>query len=132
MNYGTNGKIIERSDSSNSLRFLLFWGLTNHERITKSCLSQWCKTNFEVNAVVYETTKHFIMAEKSLLFNDRGIYEQGIKCSKAREEKVLGTPRIWEENRLDVVVRGTSHRYSQNRIQSKISRNTNYHLLNQD
>lgn len=102
MNYGTNGKIIERSDSSNSLRFLLFWGLTNHERITKSCLSQWCKTNFEVNAVVYETTKHFIMAEKSLLFNDRGIYEQGIKCSKAREEKVLGVKR--DESRLIIDV----------------------------
>lgn len=134
MNY-TNEKIIERFESGENLKFLLFWGHTKSDLITKSCFSQWYESNFEVNGIEYQTAEHFMMAEKALLFNDKNIYEQIIKSSKAGKVKELGrqvknfNQRIWEENRFEIVVRGNFHKFSQNPKLSEFLRNTNDRIL---
>ncbi|MBP0905878.1 NADAR family protein [Mariniflexile gromovii] len=134
MNY-TNEKIIERFESGENLKFLLFWGHTKSDLITKSCFSQWYESKFKVNGVEYQTAEHFMMAEKALLFKDKDIYEQIIKSSKAGKVKELGrkvknfNQRIWEENRFEIVVRGNFHKFSQNPKLSEFLKNTNERIL---
>ena len=134
MNYA-NEKIIERIESGENLKYLLFWGHQKSDRITKSCFSQWYESEFEVNGIKFLTAEHYMMAEKALLFNDKDIYEQIIKSSKAGKVKELGrqvknfNQRIWEENRFEIVVRGNFHKFSQNPKLSEFLRNTNDRIL---
>ena len=134
MNY-TNEKIIERFESGEKLKFLLFWGHSKSDRLTKSCFSQWYESKFEVNGIEFLTAEHFMMAEKALLFNDKEIYNQIIKSSKAGKVKELGrqvqhfNQQIWEENRFEIVVRGNFHKFSQHFELSEFLKNTNDRVL---
>ena len=129
MNY-TNQIIVNRFESGENLKFLLFWGHTKSNLITKSCFSQWFESKFEINGIEYLTAEHFMMAEKVLLFNDKVIHQQIIESSNARKVKDLGrqvknfNQQIWEENRFEIVVRGNFHKFSQNPKLSEFLRNT--------
>ena len=134
MNY-TNEKIIERIESGENLKYLLFWGHQKSDRITKSCFSQWYDSKFEVNGIKFLTAEHYMMAEKALLFGDKVIYQEIIKSEKAGKVKELGrkvknfNQRVWEENRFEIVVRGNFHKFSQNPELSEFLKNTNDRIL---
>lgn len=70
MNY-TNQKLIKRLELGENLKFLLFWGNQKSKEVTKSCLSQWYESKFEVNGVEYPTAEHFMMAEKAFKKSNR-------------------------------------------------------------
>ncbi|MFD0862546.1 NADAR family protein [Sungkyunkwania multivorans] len=134
MNY-TNEKIIERIESGENLKYLLFWGHQKSDRITKSCFSQWYESEFEVNGIKFLTAEHYMMAEKALLFGDKEIYQEIIESEKAGKVKELGrkvknfNQRIWEENRFEIVVRGNFHKFSQNTELSDFLKSTNDRIL---
>lgn len=134
MNY-TNEKIIERIESGENLKYLLFWGHQKSDRITKSCFSQWYESEFEVNGIKFLTAEHYMMAEKALLFDDEEIYHEIINSEKAGKVKELGRKvknfdqKIWEENRFEIVVRGNMNKFSQNRELAEFLKNTGNRIL---
>jgi len=131
----SNEKIIERLEAGENLKFLLFWGHQKSEQISKSCLSQWYESKFEVNGIKYHTAEHYMMAEKALLFEDKQIYEQIINSAKPGKVKELGrrvrnfNQGIWEENRFEIVVRGNFYKFRQNKELSRFLKNTNDRVL---
>lgn len=134
MNY-TNEKIIERLESGENLKYLLFWGHQKSDRITKSCFSQGYESEFEVNGIKYLTAEHYMMAEKALLFGDKEIYQQIIESEKAGKVKELGrqvryfNQRVWEKNRFEIVVRGNFHKFGQDPELSHFIKNTGDGIL---
>lgn len=131
----TNKKIIDRIESGENLKYLLFWGNQKYDRITKSCLSQWYESKFEVNGINFLTAEHYMMAEKALLFKDNEIYQKILKSKKAGEVKELGrkvknfNQKVWEENRFEIVARGNFHKFSQNTELSQFLKSTNERIL---
>jgi len=131
----TNEKIIERIESGENLKYLLFWGHQKSGQITKSCFSQWYESEFEVNGIKYLTAEHYMMAEKALLFGDKKNHQKIIESEKAGEVKEFGrkvqnfNQRVWEENRFEIVVRGNFHKFSQNEELSEFIKNTKDQIL---
>lgn len=102
--------------------FLLFWG---HQPspdgdLTKSCFSQWWKTDF------YSVTKHyccmeqFMMAKKAELFGDEEILKQILSSEDPKQIKALGRKvknfdeAIWNEIKYSIVLNGNFLKFSQN------------------
>tara|TARA_Y100001972_G_scaffold128868_1_gene192296 strand:- start:2802 stop:3560 length:759 start_codon:yes stop_codon:yes gene_type:complete len=131
----SNEKIIERLESGENLKYLLFWGHQKSDRITKSCFSQWFESEFEVNGIKYLTAEHYMMAEKALLFGDNEIHQKIIESEKAGKVKELGrqvkyfNQGVWEENRYEIVIRGNFHKFSQNPDLSEFLINTKDRVL---
>ncbi len=131
----TNEKIAERFELGEKLKFLLFWGHTKSEIVSKSCFSQWYESKFEVDGIVFSTAEHWMMAEKALLFDDQEIYQEIIKSTKPGKVKDLGrriqnfNQERWLENRFDIVVRGNVHKFSQNPDLLAFLKNTNDRIL---
>ena len=104
------------------LKYLLFWGhRKSHDgTITASCFSQWWHQSFEVDGITYPTAEHFMMAEKARLFNDKEAELRILKSASPGAAKSIGREvkrfdqKIWDENRLKIVVKGNYHKFSQN------------------
>jgi len=62
-------------------QFTLFWG---------SNFSQWAKSSFEIDGVVFNTAEQFMMYKKALLFNDFKQAELIMDSSNPRIQKQLG------------------------------------------
>lgn len=116
----SNENTIQRLESGENLKYIFFWGHKQTEQISKSCFSQWYESEFMVNNIIFKTAEHYMMAEKVLLFNDKEMYSKILEAKSPGEAKDLGrkvknfNPRIWEEERFDIVVRGNFHKFSQN------------------
>nr|WP_262485504.1 NADAR family protein [Chryseobacterium vrystaatense] len=82
--------IIEKFQQKERPEFLLFWGHTVKDEITKSCFSQWFPLQFEENRTIYKTAEHYMMAGKAKLFNDQEILQKGLKSETPNEAKSLG------------------------------------------
>lgn len=102
--------------------YLLFHG---EERsvdgtVTSACLSQWYEAGFELEGIKYATAEHYMMAEKARLFGDDQALTLILASKTPREAKELGRKvvgfdnKVWKEHRIDVVVRGTVAKFSQN------------------
>jgi hypothetical protein len=54
------------------LDYLFFWSHRSNPdgSISKTCLSQWFNTGFEIDGIHYQTAEHYMMAEKARLFED--------------------------------------------------------------
>lgn len=131
----TNEKIISRMESGEDLKFHLFWGHQEKDRITRSCLSQWYKSSFKVNGVTFKTAEHYMMAEKARLFNDQKTLNEIISAVEPSEVKKLGRAvrnydqETWEENRFEIVVRGNFHKFSQNEQLANYLKSTKNEIL---
>ncbi|MCL6602112.1 MAG: NADAR family protein [Paenibacillus sp.] len=105
------------------LKFLYFWGhqASADGSITKSCISQWWKSQFIVDGVTYSSAEHFMMAEKARLFQDHEILEQILASNHPKQAKELGRKvrgfnhELWTLNAYDIVVRGNFAKFSQNK-----------------
>ncbi|PHQ30458.1 NADAR family protein [Leeuwenhoekiella nanhaiensis] len=130
-----NAQLIKRFDSGENLKFLFFWRHQKSDSVTKSCFSQWYEVSFEIEDVTYHNAEQFMMAQKALLFKDHDIYNQIISSSKPGKVKELGRQvrnfdqQAWEENRLDIVVKGNYHKFSQNKELSTFLINTKDRIL---
>ena len=52
------------------VKYLFFWGHKKAQTITKTCLSQWWVSPFEIDGVTYPSSEHYMMASKARLFKD--------------------------------------------------------------
>ena len=51
--------LMARFDSSDMLKFIYFWGHTDHDTmVSKSCLSPWYVAPFMVDGVAYQSAEH--------------------------------------------------------------------------
>ncbi|MBI9050772.1 MAG: NADAR family protein [Anaerolineaceae bacterium] len=102
--------------------FLFFWGHQAHRtgEIGKECLSQWWPASFSIDGTFYLTAEHFMMAEKARLFGDFEIHEKILITESPEKVKKLGRlvhgfdEKIWNENRLEIVLRGNRAKFQQN------------------
>ncbi|NJL12497.1 MAG: NADAR family protein [Microscillaceae bacterium] len=113
--------LLNTIDTGQPLEYLFFWG---HQpaadgRITASCLSQWWEAPFVVEAEVFATAEHWMMAQKARLFGDEEIYPQILLAPDPAEAKALGRKvaafdqAVWENHRFEIVVQGNHHKFSQ-------------------
>ena len=119
-----------------SEKYIFFWKQDeNKEEITKGCLSQWYLCSFEVDNKKYFCAEQFMMSQKALLFNDLDTYEKIMKCKYQNECKKLGREvknfdsEKWDQNRIDIVIKGNYHKFNQNEKLKDYLLNTNEKIL---
>ncbi len=103
--------------------FLFFWGHhpASDGKINKSCLSQWFECKFTADGVKYHTAEQYMMAQKALLFGDNDVFELIMKANNPNEYKSLGRKirnfddKLWNENKTDIVIKGNTAKFSQNK-----------------
>lgn len=109
-------------ENGNDYKYLFFWGhqpsIAGH--ITSLCFSQWWRSPFTINNVIFNTAEHWMMAQKAILFNDEIAYRKIIQSKTPGEAKAIGREvlnfdnNIWEEKRFDIVLKGNMEKFSQN------------------
>ena len=114
-------ELIEFINNGNQVKYLFFWG---HQKpksgVSKSCLSQWYESPFELDGIQYPTAEHYMMAEKARLFGDNSIALQIASASSPKEVKQLGREvkgfeeNTWKANRFNIVVKGNKAKFNQN------------------
>lgn len=72
--------------------YIFFWKAkpSPDESVTKSCLSQWWKSDFWAVADTYCCMEQFMMANKAELFEDTEIRRQILQCRDPKRMKALG------------------------------------------
>ena len=111
----------EKVDSEDIVEFDFFYGHENNNKneVGKFCFSQWYESPFTVNSITYKTAEHWMMAHKALLFNDKNKYHDILNCNKPSKAKALGQQikgydeRIWDSNKLNIVIIGNIHKFNQ-------------------
>ena len=94
--------------------FVFFWK-------PPAIFSQWTPSRFEVDGVVYSHAEQFMMAEKARLFGDEKMLAKILASGLPHEQKRLGQAvrgfdtEVWDERKLDIVVRGNRAKFSQSR-----------------
>ncbi|WP_193017174.1 NADAR family protein [Proteus sp. FME41] len=118
------------------IKFIYFWGhKTKKNDITKSCFSQWYPAPFILDNVRYVSAEHYMMAEKARIFNDRVIYERIITTSNPGTAKALGrevkgfNQEIWDQQRMEIVIRANIAKFSQNKELGKFLISTGNRVL---
>ncbi|MEQ4924698.1 NADAR family protein [Proteus hauseri] len=108
--------------ANKKIKFVFFWGhKTKSDEVTNSCFSQWYPASFIVDDVRYSSAEHYMMAEKARIFNDIEIRERIIQTSNPGTAKALGREvkgfdqAIWEQQRMEIVIRANEAKFSQNR-----------------
>ncbi len=133
----TNELIQERYNREEVLKFLFFWGHQPNKdgSIGKSCFSQWWKSEFIIDRIIYKTAEHYMMAEKARFFNDDEILKQILKVEHPHDAKKLGRKvknfdaSIWDKEKFKVVVKGNYAKFSQHEELKMFLLNTNERIL---
>jgi len=105
------------------VKFLFFWGHqpAKDGRITASCFSQWWPAPFTVDAILYPTAEHWMMAHKARLFGDadaasRILTAQSPKMAEQLGRKVQGFDEAtWDREKWRIVSDGSVHKFQQNK-----------------
>lgn len=89
-------------------------------------LSQWVKSQFIVDGIIYCNAEQYMMAQKAIIFNDKEIFEQIMATTSPKEHQALGrqvrgfNQEIWNKVARDVVYIGNYSKFSQNEDLKKI------------
>jgi ribA/ribD-fused uncharacterized protein len=118
-------------------QFLFFWGHqpSKDGTLSKTCFSQWWKSQFEVEGKIYKTAEHWMMAKKAELFGDTAILEKIIACKSPAEAKKLGREvnnyeeQKWLDFRFQIVKEGNLKKFNQNNDLKKFLLNTGNKIL---
>lgn len=113
--------LLAANNNQERIKYLFFWGHQPQQdgRIGKGCLSQWWESDFEVDGIIYPSAEHWMMAQKARLFGDEAIWQQIITSKSPAQAKKLGRQvqnfdnTVWEEQRMDIVVQGSVHKFGQ-------------------
>ena len=101
--------------------YILFWkhGISSDGSITKSCFSQWWKSDFWSVDRTYNCMEQFMMANKAELFEDNEIRQQILQCSDPKQIKALGRKvknfdeTVWNQIKYSIVLNGNYLKFSQ-------------------
>lgn len=102
--------------------YIFFWKAkpSPDGSVTKSCLSQWWKSDFLAAADTYCCMEQFMMTNKAELFEDTEIRRQILQCKNPREMKALGRKVknfeevVWDEAKYPIVLNGNYMKFTQN------------------
>ena len=85
-----------------------------------SVFSQWTPSSFRVDGVSYSCAEQFFASEKARLFGDADALQRILSVSDPSLHKRYGRavrnfdPPVWEQERENIVVRGSYAKFSQN------------------
>lgn len=133
----SNEFIQERYNRGEVLKFLFFWGHQPNKdgSIGKSCFSQWWKSEFIIDGVLYKTAEHYMMAEKARLFKDEEVLLRIIETIHPHDAKKLGRevkgfdPIIWNEHKFKIVCKGNLAKFSQDKQLEEFLLNTKDRII---
>lgn len=114
-----HGKLNE----SEKLDYLFFWGHQPSKKgnITKTCFSQWWKSEFCIDEDEYYCMEQYMMAEKAKLFNDKVVLQEIMNSTDPRKIKALGRKvrdfdeEIWNSRKYSIVLRGSYQKFIQDK-----------------
>lgn len=117
--------------------YLCFWGHTpkQQNQVDKACFSQWYPSPFTVDGTVYHTAEHWMMAKKSVLFNDSEALEKILASLKPGYAKAIGREvknfdfKTWDSASYKIVVDGNYHKFSQDKVLKEYLLNTGNKVL---
>lgn len=111
-----------KHNSGEKIEYLFFWGhRPSKNGITKSCLSQWWKSDFSEDIHEYSCMEQYMMSKKALLFDDKEIFEQIMACNEPNMIKSFGRKihnfdeKIWNDVKYSIVLNGNYLKFTQNR-----------------
>ena len=124
-------------NSKQTEKYIFFWGHTEKKEgeLTKSCLSQWYDCSFEIDGILYSTAEQYMMSQKALLFNDNETNLKIMESKAPKKYKQLGrqvknfSPKLWDEKKFDIVVKGNLAKFSQNENLKQFLLNTKDKIL---
>lgn len=113
---------LQLSEPEKPAEYCFFWGHQPAEdgRISKSCLSQWWKSDFISYGVQYCCMEQYMMAQKAELFGDKEIQKQILDCADPAGIKKLGRrvrkfdASVWDQVKYSIVLNGNWKKFSQN------------------
>lgn len=119
------------------LNFIFFWRefLSIDGGISKACFSQWWYSPFIFNDVTFNTTEHWMMAKKALLFDDSVSFQKIINAQSPSAAKSLGRnvlnfdQTVWDQHKFDIVVKGNLLKFNQNKQLRDFLLGTNDNIL---
>ena len=94
-------------DEKEEKKYLYFWTVKDSDY---GCFSQWFPCEFEEDGIIFSCTEQYMMAKKALLFGDISIYNKILSEDSPKKMKALGrkvknfNPKIWENERYDIVL----------------------------
>lgn len=117
--------------------FIFFWGHQPKKdlSISNNCFSQWYQCTFTVDGKTYKTAEHWMMANKASLFGDKNIAHQILATDDPEKVKSLGrlvhgyNDKIWNNHKVQVVIDGNYHKFSQNKKLKDYLRSSNPSVL---
>lgn len=129
--------LLDQLVQSPQVKYLFFWGHqpTKDGAITKTCFSQWWLADFVVADITYRSSEHWMMAEKARLFGDENTLATILAAKSPAEAKKLGRtiqrfePEVWEARKVDIVITGNLHKFSQNLSLRQFLLSTNDRVL---
>lgn len=89
---------------------IYFWKPTQGDVTT--CLTQWYIAPFTVDGTEYACAEQYMMAQKAILFDDKGMLPKIMATTDPGVMKKLGRlvknydEKIWTEHRIDIVTKG--------------------------
>lgn len=115
----------------------LFWGHhpSKDGSITKSCLSQWWKSEFWAVNQTYCCMEQYMMAQKAELFGDKEIRQKILDSTNPKQIKALGRKvrgfdqKLWDKAKYAIVLNGNWCKFSQNRKLRDFLLSTGEHIL---
>ena len=124
-------------DQDQRIKYLFFWGHRPNRdgSIGSSCLSQWWPAPFQQGDLEFKTAEHWMMYQKAILFEDKEIGEQIIKCKTAAEAKKWGrkvrnfNPKTWQAQKCGIVVAGNQLKFAQHPDLQQFLLRTNRRVL---
>ena len=93
-------------------QFVMFWK-------PPAVFSQWTRSQFELDSVVYSHAEQYMMAEKARLFGDELMLGKILVEPNPATQKKLGQrirgfdDATWHKHRVDIVVRGNLAKFAQ-------------------
>lgn len=84
-------------------------------------LSNWYPSMFVVDGIPFSSMEQYMMYEKAILFEDHITAEKILETDDVAEIKALGRivrnfdDEVWEKKREEIVYRGVSEKFRQNR-----------------
>lgn len=112
----------KRYKSGEKTEFVFFWGYRPSKNgITKSCFSQWWKSEFHEEHYKYCCMEQYMMSKKALLFDDKEVFEQIMVSDEPNKIKSLGRKirnfdeKIWNDVKYSIVLNGNYLKFTQNR-----------------
>lgn len=98
-------------------------------------LSQWYNSKIIVDGISYLNAEQYMMAQKAKLFGDEKIFNEIMKKDTPREFKKLGRliknfdDDIWNREKINIVLKGNIHKFSQNEKLKKLLLDTGDKIL---